>query len=172
MNESMYGKVGEQRNMSALEKKVDALLHFCTAESEEVRRKYHIGLLQLMIGRDAASEAENRRERIDRILSDLGIPDHLYGYKFLQTAIELSLEDPKLIYSMTYGLYPAVAERHNTHPYSVERGIRNAIVCGWTRCDLDMQEKYFGGTVNPKRCKPTNTEFIARICNIINRPCS
>ena len=168
MNERMYGQVGEKRNMSALEMKVDALMQFCTAESEETRRKYHIGLRQLMAARDAAGKG-SRQQLIDNALADLGIPDHLYGYRYLQTAIELSLEDPQLIYSMTCGLYPAVALRHNTRPQLVERGIRHAVQCGWSRCDLEMQEKYFGGKVNPDRCKPTNTEFIARLTNIIGR---
>ena len=168
MNERMYGQVGEKRNMSALEMKVDALMQFCTAESEETRRKYHIGLRQLMAAQDAAGIG-SRQQRIDNALADLGIPDHLLGYRYLQTALELSLEDPQLIYSMTYGLYPAVALRHNTRPQLVERGIRHAVQCGWSRCDLEMQEKYFGGKVNPDRCKPTNTEFIARLTNIIGR---
>ena len=108
-----------------------------------------------------------RQQRMDRALSDLGIPDDLQGYRFLQTAIELSLEDPQLIYSVTCGLYPAVALRHNAQPAAVERGIRHAIECGWRRCDLKMQERYFGGKINPNRCKPTNREFIARITNLL-----
>jgi hypothetical protein len=155
--------------MSALEKKVDALLQFCTAETEEDRGKYHLRLRKLMNAPDAVAVIVGLQERIDKILADLGIPDHLYGYKYLQTAIELSLEDPQIIYNMTCGLYPKVALRYNTRPQLVERGIRHAILCGWTRCDLEMQEKYFGGKVNPDRCKPTNTEFIARITNLLRR---
>ena len=86
MNERMYGQVGEKRNMSALEMKVDALMQFCTAESEETRRKYHIGLRQLMAAQDAAGMG-SRQQLIDNALADLGIPDHLYGYRYLQTAI-------------------------------------------------------------------------------------
>jgi len=168
MNERMYGQAGEKRNMSALEMKVDALLQFCTAETEEARGIFHWNLRQLMHvdnGADALSMI--RQQRMDRALADLGIPDHLHGYTYLQTAIELSLEDPQLVYNMTCGLYPAVALRHNTQPTAVERSMRHAIECGWRRCDLEMQERYFGGKVNPDRCKPTNMEFIARITNLL-----
>jgi hypothetical protein len=168
MNERMIGQSGERRNMSALEEKVDALLRFCTAETEEARGVFHGNLRQLM--RVENGEDMSRiwqQQRIDRVLADLGIPDHLCGYNYLQTAIELSLEDPQLIYNVTYGLYPAIALRLNIQPATVERNIRHAIECGWRRCDLQMQERYFGGKVNPNRCKPTNREFIARITNLL-----
>lgn len=159
-------QVGDKRNMSALERKVDALLQFCTADTEEARKKYHVGLRQLMMD-VAVYPSADRRERIDRALSDLGIPDNLRGYEYLQTAIELTLDEPDIIHTVTYGLYPAIAHRHDTRAQLVERSMRHAIECGWMRCDLNMQQRYFGGKVDPNRCKPTNAEFIARISNII-----
>ena len=105
--------------------------------------------------------------QIDQILLDLGIPDHLLGFGYLQTAIMLCLLDPAAVHGITTFLYPAVARCHDTRPQLVERTMRHAIECGWVRCDLQMQEKYFGGKVDPRRCKPTNSEFIARVANII-----
>ena len=164
--------VKEERNMSALERKVDTLILFCTADTEEQKRKYHWSLRQLLGLYDTVPMGQSRRQRIDKVLSDLGIPDHLRGHEYLLTAIEMSLEDPEAVHNVTYGLYPAVAGHHNTRPQLVERAIRHAIECGWTRCDLDMQERYFGGKVDPNRCKPTNSEFIARVCNILRRQLS
>ena len=158
--------MGKKRNMSALERKVDALLQFCTAESEEARSRFQQSLQQFM-QEDGADALGFRPDPIDRALSDLGIPDHLLGYGYLQTAIVLALEDSEMIHNVTCCLYPSVARRHDTRPQLVERSIRHAIECGWTRCDLRMQERYFGGKVDPDRCKPTNTEFIARIANVI-----
>lgn len=158
--------LGEKRNMSALERKVDALLQFCTAESEEARLQFYRSLQQLMVDGDDNGIAR-LPDPIDRALLDLGIPDHLLGYSYLQTAILLTLEDPEMIHNVTCCLYPAIAKRHETRPQLVERSIRHAVECGWTRCDLRMQERYFGGKVAPSRCKPTNTEFIARIANVI-----
>ena len=168
MNESMYGQVGEKRNMSALEKKVDALLQFCTAETEEERGKYHLSLRQLMTVREPTGfGSQELHDQIDKVLLDLGVPDHLLGYGYLHTAIAMALEDPELVRQTTYVLYPAVAKCHGTHPNRIERDIRHAIECGWMRCDLQMQEKYFGGKVDPRRCKPKNSEFIARVANVI-----
>jgi two-component system response regulator (stage 0 sporulation protein A) len=109
--------------------------------------------------------------RIDQVLCDLGIPDNLRGFDYLQTAIEVSLQNPDAIHSMTIFLYPVVAVCYDTRPDLVERSMRHAIECGWSRCDLRMQEKYFGGKVDPKRCKPKNSEFIARVANIVRWQC-
>ena len=154
--------------MSALERKVEALMQFCTADCEQTRGKYHLRLRQLMDPQNMQNPLD-ALDPIDRALADLGIPDHLLGYGYLQTAIALCLEDPMMIYNVTYVLYPMVARRHDTRAQLVERSMRNAIECGWLRCDLDMQRRYFGEKVNPDRCKPTNVEFIARICNIIRK---
>ena len=105
--------------------------------------------------------------RIDQVLSDLGIPDHLRGFDYLQTAIEVCLQNPEAVHNMTVFLYPAEAVCYDTQPNLVERSIRHAIECGWARCDLQMQEKYFGGKVDPRRCKPKNSKFIARSANIV-----
>ena len=161
----MMEQVGEKRNMSALEKKIDALLLFCTADTRKARREYHVHLQQLAKLR--FSSAYRIRQQIDKALSDLGIPDHLLGYDYLQTAIEITLQNPEAVRCMTTFLYPSVARLHETKPPLVERGMRFAIECGWDRCDLRMQETYFGGKVNPNRSKPTNSEFVARISNII-----
>ena len=168
MNEMRCDTMGEKRNMSALERKVEALLQFCTADCEQTRGKYHLRLQQLMAQQEPRNPLDTL-DPIDRALADLGIPDHLLGYRYLQTAIALCLEDPQKVYSMTCELYPAVAHRHDTRAQLVERSMRHAIECGWVRCDLAMHQRYFGGKVDPNRCKPTNAEFIARICNIIRR---
>lgn len=157
--------VGEKRNMSALEKKVDALLHYCAAETETARNVCR-RQLKALIG----VEEEHwwiHPDPVDGALADMGIPDHLLGYEYIQSAVRLAMQDKTMIHDMTYRLYPAVAELHNTRPQLVERGIRHAIECGWVRCDLDMQQRYFGGKIDPRRSKPTNAQFIARLCNVI-----
>ena len=166
MNEMRCVCVGEKRNMSALEKKVDALLQFCTAESEESRKNYYISLRRLM---QNEPQPLHYTDAVDQALADLGIPNHLVGYNYLQTAISLAVSNPVLRYSMTGELYPAVALRYGTRPQSVERNIRHAIECGWDRCDEETRVRYFGGTVHPERSKPTNSEFIARVSRLIRR---
>lgn len=154
-----------RENVSALEEKVNTLLRFCAAESEQARRHYQ-GDLQAMLG---AVPNNKVSDAIDRVLADLGVPDHLLGYRYLQTAIAMAVEEPDAVHCVTSLLYPGVARRYGTTAQLVERAIRHAVESGWSRCDRTMRERYFGGKIKPGRSKPTNAEFIARLANIIRR---
>ena len=150
-------------NMRTLEQKVDALVRYCVAESEQARRHYQANLQSMLT--DAAST--NLRGSIDRALSDLGIPSHLLGYAYLQTAIDLVVRQPEAAYAVTGCGYPGVAMQYGTTAQLVERAIRHAVERGWSRCDEAMREMYFGGKIRSARQKPTNAEFIARIANLV-----
>ena len=102
------------------------------------------------------------------ILNFLRNKMHNQGFTEVQTPI-LTVSSPELIDRITGKLYPAVAQKFNTTPSRVERAIRHAIECAWARCDLGVISEYFGNTVSPTRCKPTNSEFIARLANIIRQ---
>ena len=149
--------------MRTLEQKVDILVRYCAAESEQARRYYHADLQSIL----TAGERVDARHSIDRALSDLGIPDHLLGHAYLQAAIDLVVRQPEAAYAITGCVYPAVAMRYSTTAQLVERAIRHAVERGWSRCDESMREMYFGGKLRPGRRKPTNAEFIARISNVI-----
>lgn len=150
-------------NMRTLEQKVDALVRYCVAESEQARRHYQANLQSMLT--DAAST--DLRCSIDRALSDLGIPSHLLGYAYLQTAIDLVVRQPEAAYAVTGCVYPGVAMQYGTTAQLVERAIRHAVERGWSRCDEAMREMYFGGKIRSARQKPTNAEFIARIANLV-----
>ena len=151
--------------MSALEVKVDTLMRYCVAQSERARRHYHVDL-RAMLG---APEEDDLETAIDQALSDLGVPDHLLGYRYLQSAIWIAANEPEVVYCITTLLYPDVAKRYGTTAQLVERAIRHAVACGWDRCDGAMREQYFGGKIKPGRFKPTNAEYIARLANIVRR---
>lgn len=152
-------------NMRTLEQKVDILVRYCAAESEQARRYYHADLQSIL----TSGERMDARRSIDRALSDLGIPDHLLGYAYLQAAIYLVVRQPEAAYAVTGCVYPAVAMRYSTTAQLVERAIRHAVERGWSRCDESMREMYFGGKLRPGRRKPTNAEFIARIANVVRQ---
>ena len=116
-------EVNEKENMRALEQKVDTLMRYCVAESEQVRRHYHVDL-QAMLGNPAQKDV---RSEIDRALSDLGVPDHLLGYAYLQCAIAIVVEQPECIYTVTALIYPNIARRFGTTASLVERAIRHAV---------------------------------------------
>ena len=73
------------------------------------------------------------------------------------------------INNITFGLYPQIAAKFDTTASRVERGIRPLIEVTWTRADMDILCGYFGNTVSPDRGKPTNSEFIARIANVVRQ---
>ena len=102
---------------------------------------------------------------VSEIMHELGVPAHIKGYQYLRYAIVLSVEDPKMMSSVTKRLYPAIAERFDTTASRVERAIRHAIEVAWDRGDVDVLSSYFGYTIQVSRGKPTNSEFIAMIAD-------
>ena len=152
-------------NMRTLEQKVDVLVRYCVAESEQARRYYQADLQSML----SIAPPTDLRVSIDRALADMGIPSHLLGYAYLQVAIDLVVERPEAVYSVMGCVYPAVAMRYATTVKLVERAIRHAVERGWSRCDEAVREMYFGGKICSARQKPTNAEFIARIANLIRQ---
>ena len=108
--------------------------------------------------RDTASAYESA---VTDILREIGMPAHIKGYRYLKDAVLMVVEKPFLIDSVTKVLYPTIAYRHQTASTRVERTIRHAIETAWRRADLAVLDRYFGGTIDPARGKPTNSEFIA-----------
>lgn len=109
------------------------------------------------------------REEIISVLLDLGVPGHLKGYPYLITAIGAVVEDPDLIQAITGELYPIVAKAHETTKSRSERAIRHAIETGWDRIDQETMIKYFGNTVSCLKGRPTNSEYIARVADIVRQ---
>ncbi len=158
----------EMINMSTLEEKVDTLIRFCIAESDAAQLRYRVDLCQWAAMR-GPMRAQDVSGCIDQVLTDLGVPDHLMGYGYLRTAIDIAVQDPETIHYMTGLLYPKVAKCHDATAQMVERSIRHAIQNGWDRCDEDVRHRYFGGKVRPDGSKPTNSEYIARAANLVRR---
>ena len=68
--------------------------------------------------------------------------------------------DKNMLHFITKCLYPAIAKKYNTTSSSVERTIRHAIEVAFRRGNREMLEEIFI-TINSKKSKPTNSEFIA-----------
>lgn len=169
MNEMNVMDMG---NMSALEKKVDALLRYCMAQTEAERQQCCGDLRQLQQERDMVKQRVDTLARIERVLQDLGVADHWMGYAYLCTAVIILLKTPDASHAITTVVYPQVAKIHKTVPAAVERCIRHAVETGWMRCDYRTQEKYFGNQIDPNRAKPTNAQFINRVANVVRRSIS
>lgn len=105
--------------------------------------------------------------QITEILHQIGVPAHIKGYDFLRKSIILAVNDRTIINSVTKRLYPEVAEMSGTSSTRVERAIRHAIEIAWDRGREDVFIKYFGYTIDGLRGKPTNSEFIAMISDML-----
>ena len=64
-------------------------------------------------------------------------------------------------------LYPELAKNHKTTPSRVERAIRHAIEVAWNRGKVDTINDLFGYTINTRKGKPTNSEFIALVADTL-----
>lgn len=64
---------------------------------------------------------------ITKLLLQLGVPSHLNGYHYLRGSIEWLLsQDTGTRTPVTKQLYPILADRFQTRPTRVERGVRHA----------------------------------------------
>ncbi len=106
-------------------------------------------------------ETEKRRQ-IVLFVRNLGVPAHLRGYRYLQEAIALTMEDMQVAGNITKLLYPQLALFYQVTSAVIERDIRHAIEEGWKRGNTDLQEEVFGYCAKTGKRRPSNSEFIAR----------
>ena len=152
-----------------IEQKVNAIMRYIVADSQEEKDKIMEEIKDMIEPAAKEKQAENIEDLISEILVELGMPSHILGYQYSVYAIKIAVENPDIINAITGGLYPTVAEHYGTTASRAERAIRHGIECAWDRGDLDVIEKYFGNTISITKGKPTNSEFIARISNIVRR---
>lgn len=157
----------EVMDMGILETRVDTLMRLCTAQTREDRARLQERLRRLMAPECRATDGPE--EMIRALLLELGAPDHLTGHPYVIEAVLLMVEDRSYIRNITFGLYPQVAAHFDTTAGRVERAIRHLIEVTWTRGDYAVLETYFGNTVSPSKGKPTNSEFIVRLANVVRQ---
>lgn len=149
-----------------IEEKVNAIIEYILAETEEEKTVAVSALRNAYTTKHCANNVE---EEIENVLLEIGLPEQIKGYRYAVYAIRCVVENPDIIDEITGKLYPAVAEEFYTTRSRVERAIRHGIECAFDRCDYSAKIKYFGSTISAEKGKPTNSEFIARIANIVRR---
>lgn len=103
--------------------------------------------------------------QITNIMHEIEIPPHLKGYMYLREAINMLVNDIELLSSITKKLYPLLSEKFNTTDSRIERAMRHALEVAWNRGQLETINKIFGYTINNKKGKPTNSEFLASVAD-------
>ena len=151
------------------EKKINAIMRYIVADSREEKNAIMEEIKDMIEPASNEKWSENIEDVISEILVELGMPSHIMGYQYSVYAIKIAVENTDIINAITRELYPTVAEHYGTTARRVERAIRHGIECAWDRGDLDVIEKYFGNTISLTKGRPTNSEFIARVSNIVRR---
>ena len=105
--------------------------------------------------------------RVTNMMLDMGVPAHLNGFRYLRKSILMCMEDMELVSSVTKLLYPEIAKNFKTTDQKVERAIRNAIEVSWERGNEDTFEELFGYSCVDGKHRPTNSEYIAGIADVI-----
>ena len=114
------------------------------------------------------SEKEKLKERkiseeVTRIINEIGMPANLLGYKYIREGIIEVILEPEKVQHVTKVLYPSIAKKFGTTPSRVERAIRHVIEVAWCKGNIEICNTIFGYSVDLKKGKPTNSEFIANI---------
>ena len=156
--------------MSILEKKIDALMRYCTAETDDARNEALADLRKIMKNQPAQTYGMATVDKdlmIRQRLLELGGPDHLPGWTYLSEAIAMVVDNPDAIKGICKKVYSQVAKKHSETAAKVEKLARYAIEVAWLRADMEVLQKYFGSIIDPTKGKPTLREFIARVANIV-----
>ncbi len=112
-------------------------------------------------------DKKNLEQIISQMMLDMGIPVHLKGYHYIRAAVVMAVEDMRVVGSVTKLLYPEIARRYNTTDGKVERAIRNAIEISWERGNRHTFERMFGYCMESGQGRPTNSEYIAAIADVV-----
>lgn len=100
-------------------------------------------------------------------LHNLGMSSSLLGYFYVSEAILMVYNDQKYIKNITKLLYPEISIKYNTTSQRVERLIRNAIEVSWLRGNMEAMDELFGNSVDINKGKPTNSEFIITLAELL-----
>jgi len=117
----------------------------------------------VILQRRGRSVSRDLETEVTSVIHEIGVPAHIKGYQYLRDSIMMSVENMEILDFITKELYPTIAKKYSTTPSRVERAIRHAIEVAWERGSTDFIDKLFGYTVNHRKGKPTNSEFIALI---------
>lgn len=151
--------------MTLLERKVDAIARALMANNMAEHNAALADLRELM-GKTQESW-QDVEETVRAALTDLGIPEHILGHRYLVFALKMVIAEPDALKAMTKEVYYDTAKEFGTTWTRVERAMRHAIEVGFERTPDRVLVSYFGNTVSLTRGNPTNKEFLARVSNVI-----
>ena len=120
----------------------------------------------------AALEARSTRlppardARLQGLLDRLGVPDHP-GREMLRCAVGLVWRDRSRLQNLRDRVYPDAARPLGRTGAQAERAIRHVIDAAWRTGEIDEQQRIFGDTIDARRGRPTCSEMIAQLADIL-----
>ncbi|MBQ7935260.1 MAG: response regulator [Clostridia bacterium] len=109
------------------------------------------------------------RQCARKYLSHAGMPLLLKGFIYTQDAVEIAVENPTALNSLTRILYPSVANRHGVSDKSVERCIRTAIESMLRDGDIEYIYQHFGYAIRSESGKPKAGEFVSILTELVRK---
>lgn len=110
------------------------------------------------------SERETRLA--DRLLDELGFPKHP-GRDCMKLAALICATDERCRRSLGAMLYPRIAREIGMTAVQAERAMRRAIDLAWQSDKFENQYRIFADTVDARRGRPTLSEMISRLTDIL-----
>lgn len=99
-------------------------------------------------------------DKIYKMLTDLGMPVHLSGFKYAHDAIEYIISQKERVVMMR--LYETIGEKYNASSIKVAKNIRDAITITNRSGNLDKWKNIFGSSE-----RVTNTQFLHTIAFLV-----
>ncbi|MBQ7034179.1 MAG: hypothetical protein IJN34_00420 [Clostridia bacterium] len=100
------------------------------------------------------------------------MPTTLNGFLYVQDAVELCFENPRITKRMVADFYPAIAARYRINPQCVERSMRDAVEKTFEHGSLSYLQEHFSHVVKESTGKPYNREFIIQLTALVREDLS
>ena len=101
------------------------------------------------------------KKDMSKLLTDIGYPQHVYGYNYILYALELVSRDPQIMHHITKEIYPDIARHFGTTPERVEHSIRSSTRSAWAHGNEVLINQIFGYSVSTQKRVPTNAHLLA-----------
>lgn len=149
--------------MTTIEQKINALANVLLAEDEESRKIARMALRSAMRLKEPEPIVSSDTEQaIHDFFSEIGAPPHVIGYRYAVYGLQLVLNKPEYLESVTCSFYPAIAMHFDTTATRVERALRHLLEMTFSNLSSDAIIKHFGNVIPLDKDKPTNACFFAR----------
>lgn len=103
---------------------------------------------------------------VEDVIHALGVPRTYIGFRHLNHAILVAMENEDNLLSVTKRIYPVVAEKFQTNATCVERNLRTVIKVCWDRGNRQFLDQIAGYKIPQK---PSTGEFISMLAVYMKR---